>query len=519
MNIRYLFLLLLLLATAAPHAQTDPAPVIFNEDTLFYIDNKIGTFTPEQRAERVSRIIDRLSTLPLEDFDSLNVVTLDNGGAEVYLRDEIITSISPRDSTQAGGSAEEIARRRVDVIRQAWLDNYANTSWRAVAEDVGIFVLALLLFLALFYGANKVFDHFRNRLERVDAKSYFSDNFFVRRFSLITAEGEKNFWLFALRMLRYTVLLLFLYLYLPFLFSRMHYTRGFGERLLEYVLRPLHFIWTGVTGYLPNLIFIVVILVSVHYLLRAMRYVADQVRSGTVAFNEFYPDWALPTFNIARVLVLVFALVIVFPLLPGAGSDAFQGVSVFIGLLLSLGSAGIIGNVISGVVLTYMRPFVVGDRVKIGDVTGDVMSKTLLVTKIRTVRNEEITIPNGILMSGGVLNYTAQSTQHGLVLHTSITIGYDVPWRQVHELMISAALNTSNIAPAPSPFVLQKALNDWYVEYELNAYTNDSHRMARTYSDLHANIQDAFNAAGVEIMSSHYMAVRDGNASTIPVKE
>ena len=518
MQPRLLLLWALLACTGVSFGQTAPAPVIFNQDTLFQIINKIGAFTPNQRAERVSRVIERLSRLPATDFDSLQVSQLDNGGAEVYLRDEIVTSISPRDTAALGASATSIAEERLQIIRAALLQFKADTSLRTILIDIGIFLLALVVFLVVFTYVNKGFNVARRRLLTVNANSVFAGHFLVRRFSLITPRGEKKIFLFGLRLLRYLVLFLFLYLYLPFLFSRLTYTHGFGDRLLDYVLRPINFIWQGVTSFLPSFLFIVVIIVAVKYLIGGMKYVANQVSSGTVTFGEFYPDWAIPTFNLARVLVIIFTLVIIFPYLPGSGSDAFQGVSVFVGLLLSLGSAGIIGNVISGVILTYMRPFVVGDRVKIGDVTGDVLGKTLLVTRLKTVRNEEVTIPNGILMGGGVVNYTALAKDTGLILHTSITIGYDVPWPQVHGLMEAAATKTAAIEAHPAPFVLQKALNDWYVEYELNAYTRDSHRMARIYSDLHANLQDAFNEAGVEIMSSHYMAVRDGNASTIPVQ-
>ncbi len=516
---RPLLFLCLLLTGFSLGAQSTPAPVLFNQDTLFFINNKIGTFTPAQRAERVGKIIERLSKLPVSDYDSLSVATLDNGGAEVYLRDDIITSISPRDSATIGVNAEQIAQERLTVIRNALIQDAEDHSFRTIATDVGLFLLAILVLLLVFYAVNKAFNFLRNRLDGLDTERYFGKNMLVRRFQLITPTTEKKTLLFVLRMLRFTVLFGFLYLYLPWLFSHLTYTRGFGERLLGYVLTPLRTLWDGLTGFLPNLLFIIVFIMVAHYLIRGMGQIAVQVKSGRTKLDGFYPDWALPTFNLARVLVIVFTLVMIFPKLPGAGSDAFQGISVFIGLLLSLGSAGIIGNVISGIVLTYMRPFVIGDRVKIGDVTGDVIGKTLLVTKLRTIRNEEVTIPNGNLMAGGVMNYSALAESEGLALHTSITIGYDVPWPQVHELLLRAAAKTKLVDDKPMAFVLQKALNDWYVEYELNCYTKESHKMARIYSDLHANIQDNFNAAGVEIMSSHYMAIRDGNASTIPLKQ
>ena len=515
MYIRLLLWVLVLSWTLPLVGQAPPAPVVFTGDTLFYIQTSVGSFTPRQRAERVQNSLQRLAKLPVEQYDSLQLLQVE-GEAEIVLGEDIITSISVRDAEAAGQSLEQLAERRLNLIRQALIDDYNDSSLRRVLVDIGLFVLALLVFLFVFWGVNRVFDILRWKLRRVDSRLMVSKNAWVQRFSLMTPEMEKKLLLFLLRMLRYTTLIVFLYFYLPFLFSQMNYTRGFGEQLMEYVLQPIRFIWSGFVGFLPSFFFIVVILVASRYLIGGMRYIAFQVRSGKVAFNNFYPDWAVPTFNLLRVLVIIFTLVIIFPYLPGAGTDAFQGISVFVGLLLSLGAAGIIGNVISGVILTYMRPFVIGDRVKINDITGDVIGKTLLVTRIKTVRNEEVTIPNGTLMNGGVMNYSSLAQQAGLILHTSITIGYDVPWPQVHRLLLDAAERTELVEREPAPFVLQKALNDWYVEYELNAYTHDPHRMARIYSDLHAHIQDGFRDAGVEIMSPHYMAVRDGNTTTIP---
>ncbi len=497
------------------NSQPASAPVVFSHDTLFYITSNMGTFTPAQRAEQVQRNLQRLTRMPLREFDSLRVVVLE-GAAEVVLRDDIINTISVREANASGLTAEELAEQRLLVIRQALIDDFNDSSLRRVLVDIALFLLALLFFLAVFWGVNKGFDILRFKLRSMNQELLLSRIKLVRRFSLITPRMEKKLLLFLLRMLRYTVLIVFLYLYLPFLFSQLNYTRGFGEQLMGYVLQPLQFLWNGVTGFLPSFLFIIIIIVAARYLIGGLRYVAQQVGSGQVTFANFYPDWAIPTFNLVRVLIIVFTLVIIFPYLPGAGTDAFQGISVFVGLLLSLGAAGVIGNVISGVILTYMRPFVIGDRVKINDITGDVIGKSLLVTRIKTVRNEEVTIPNGILMNGGVMNYSSLIKEQGLILHTSITIGYDVPWPQVHRMMIEAARRTARIDEEPAPFVLQKALNDWYVEYELNAYTYDSHSMARIYSDLHANIQDAFQEAGVEIMSPHYMAFRVGNESTVP---
>ena len=174
------------------------------------------------------------------------------------------------------------------------------------------------------------------------------------------------------------------------------------------------------------------------------------------------------------------------------------------------------GNIIGGIVITYMRPFIIGDRVKIADTIGDITEKTLLVTRIRTIKNVDITIPNAMVLGSHIINYSTSAKNKGLILHTTVTIGYDAPWRKVHELLKAAAAATENVLTEPAPFILQTALDDFYVHYELNAYTDKPNIMANIYSNLHQNIQDKFNEGGVEIMSSHYSTIRDGNQVTIP---
>jgi small-conductance mechanosensitive channel len=319
--------------------------------------------------------------------------------------------------------------------------------------------------------------------------------------------------------LAWIVLLLFaLYVYLPIVFRFFPYTRQISDQIISYTLTPVRVLWGMFLAEIPNLFFLLVISVIAYYLVRLARFLFQEIAEERIAFTGFYPDWAIPTFKIVRVLIITFAIIIAYPYIPGSESDAFKGVSLFFGLLFSLGSTGIVSNIVSGVILTYTRAFIIGDRVKIGETTGDVIEKTLLVTRLRTIKNVDVSIPNSILLSSQIVNYSTVSKEKGLILHTTVTIGYDVPWRQVHELLIQAALATPDLLDNPRPFVLQTSLDDFYVSYELNAYTNAAMRMAATYSKLHANIQDRFNEAGVEIMSPHYRAARDGNQTTIPAE-
>ncbi|MGO9482818.1 MAG: mechanosensitive ion channel family protein, partial [Candidatus Kryptoniota bacterium] len=286
--------------------------------------------------------------------------------------------------------------------------------------------------------------------------------------------------------------------------------------LIGYVVNPLINVFISVVKYLPHLFFIMVIVYVTRYAIKFVKLIFDEMEKETFKLPGFYREWAVPTYKIVRFLMIAFAAVIIFPYLPGSSSPVFQGISVFLGVLFSLGSTSAIGNIVAGTVITYMRPFKVGDRVKIADTVGDVVEKTLLVTRVRTIKNVDVTVPNAMVLGSHIINFSSSASERGLILHTGVTIGYDAPWVKVHELLIEAAGATEHILKDPKPFVYQTSLDDSYVSYELNAYTDQPNIMAGTYSELHQNIQDKFNEAGVEILSPHYSAIRDGNGMKIP---
>jgi small-conductance mechanosensitive channel len=273
---------------------------------------------------------------------------------------------------------------------------------------------------------------------------------------------------------------------------------------------------TAAVTYLPSGGFVILDVLLTRYTLKVLKFLSSAIEKGDLKIKGLHPEMAKPTYQLVRLVVVLFALVVAFPYLPGGNSEALKGVSIFLGVLLSLGSSSAVSNVLAGLVLTYMRPFHAGDRVKIADTVGDVLEKTLLVTRLYTIKNVEVVIPNSAILSNQILNYSALARTRGLILNTTITIGYDAPWRKVHELLISAALSTEGILPEPRPFVLETSLNDFHISYELNAYTSRPSEIQTIYSHLHEAIQDSFNGAGVEIMSPTFYALRDGNTVTIP---
>lgn len=309
-----------------------------------------------------------------------------------------------------------------------------------------------------------------------------------------------------------------LYVYLTLLFSFFPWTQGWSWLLVHFAVVEITEVALSIARALPGLFTISIIVMVARWLTSLFDRFFDSVATDSHHVPGFHPELARPSKRLVRILLWVAAVIIAFPFIPGAQSKAFQGVSLFLGVLVSLGSTGVVGNVIAGLVLTYSRSFRVGDRVKIGDHSGDVVNLGFFATKLRTIRNEEMTIPNGQVASSAITNYTRLSQDPGLILHTQITIGYDVEWRQVHELMIGAALRVEGIEKEPKPWVFQRSLDDYYVAYEINCVTHQSHPQLRLYSDLHAEIQDAFSRAGVEILSPAYHAIRDANAAVLPVE-
>ncbi|MEO5892466.1 MAG: mechanosensitive ion channel family protein [Ferruginibacter sp.] len=399
-------------------------------------------------------------------------------------------------------------------IGTAVIAHHHETKWQTILTEAVLALLVLAVVISLIYGVGRLFRWMQQKI--VSHKGWYAKGIHIKSYELLNAQNELNFFKSALTVLMWIVILLVVYLALPILFGIFPFTKDVSDTLLDYFLNPLKRIGNAVWDYIPDLMTIIVLVIVFRYVLRFFRFLKIEIEKGKLTLPGFYADWANPTYQIVRVLVLAFMLIVIFPYLPGSDTGVFKGVSVFMGVLFTFGSAGALGNVVAGLVMTYMRAFKIGDRVKIGDVTGDVIEKTLLVTRVRTIKNEIISIPNSEVMNNPTINFSSDAPVNGLILHTTVTIGYDVPWREVHHLLMEAASMTAMVETEPKPFVLQTSLDDYYVSYQVNAFTKEPNKQAAIYSALHANIQDNFNKAGIEIMSPHYKALRDGNTTTIP---
>ena len=507
-------------AAQTPDSLAVPAPVgaavvLPPADTLFRVYGRVGSFGPEERAGAIARRLEGLLKAPSFAPDSLAVVD-DEQDSEILYADQLLLSVGAAEAQALGQPRPAVARKYLAILRTRLAAARQASSLPVLLKRGGLAVLTLLMLVGLIYGLNRFFRGINQRILRWRGSPLRPLR--INNYELLTQERQLAALRTGLKLLRLALVALTLYLALPLLFSLFPWTEGFSRQLLGYVLGPVQRVVLSVVHYVPNLLTILVIYFFTTYAVRFLRFLAGEAAAGKLVLEGFYPDWALPTFNLLRFALYVFMFIIIFPYLPGSDSPVFQGVSVLLGFVISFGSTSAIGNVIAGIVITYMRPYKVGDRVKIGDVTGDVIEKTLLVTRLRTIKNEDVTIPNSNILSGHTINYTAAAAHEGLILHSTVTIGYDVPWPQVHALLLAAARATEGVEEAPAPFVLQTSLDDFYVSYQVNAYTRLPHRQAGLYSQLHQHIQEEFARAGVEIMSPHYRATRTGAeaGSTIP---
>ncbi|MDR1972730.1 MAG: mechanosensitive ion channel family protein [Treponema sp.] len=328
----------------------------------------------------------------------------------------------------------------------------------------------------------------------------------IKKLKLLSAKQIINLIVFGIKIIKYIFTIFQLIFTIPLVFSLFPRTRDLASTLFGYILNPFKNIVFGAIAYIPNLITIAVIIIVTRYALRALKFFALQIEKGKLVISGFYADWANPTFNILRVLLFAFTVAIIYPYLPGSDSQIFQGVSVLVGIVFSLGSSSAIGNMVAGLVITYMRPFKIGDRIKINEVTGFVVEKTLMVVRIKSHKNEYVTFPNLMILSSSIVNYNTSSDEdeEGLVIHTTITFGYGTPWQTIHEILINAALSTEHVLKRPKPFVLQTAMDDFYAAYQINCYIKDVDRVPRIYSELYQNIQNGFHAAGLDMTAPHF---------------
>jgi small-conductance mechanosensitive channel len=483
---------------AAEAVQT--APVVIDGETLFQLRG-VTAFPATQRAAAVKERIVALAKDASFDVKDLTITEADDRST-IYAGDTVVLNIVDVDA-----AVEELERPLLAQINKTRIADSIEEYRRARSPSTllanGLYALAVTgVAILLLWGLRRLFRWLndwsersvRRRVQELASKSH----------QLVQAGTVWALIAGLLRLLRVVVYLVLAYFYLNTVLGLFPWTRPAARVLFQLILNPLESLWLGFLGALPDVAFLVVLWLVVRYILKVIRAFFKGVEMGRIKLEKFEADWAEPTFRIVRILVIAFAIVIAYPYIPGSESAAFKGVSVFLGVLFSLGSSSFIANMIAGMAMTYRGTFKDGDLIKVGEVVGRVEGVKLMVTRLRTAKNESVILPNSTILNNEVTNYSQQAQTQGLILHSMVGIGYDAPWRQVEAMLLEAAARTEGLKTEPRPFVLQKALGDFAVQYEINGYWQGSGSLLAIYSRLHANILDVFNEHGVQIMSPAY---------------
>jgi small-conductance mechanosensitive channel len=491
----------------------DPGgPVELGGKVLFHLRVNTKRDSAQKRAQVLSASILKLAKDPL--FNPKSITVQDSElSSDIMTGDKVIYPVWGFEAKIVGKPANELARDYAEKMRQAIAayqkeHSLRNLIFRIVKTALALFTLIILVILV---------NRGMRRLNRGILASERIRSVKIGEFEFFTADRIKAAITMAVKMVRLLIVLILIYTYFHLGFSFFPATQRYAFKLYDSMLGAVASMGKALWDQTPSLVVLVVLFFITRYVLKTLRFFFEQVSAGKVTVAGVDAEVAPITYKMIKLLVIAFVLVVAYPYIPGSESSAFKGISIFLGVLFSLGSSSAIANLIAGVILTYMRSYRVGDVIKVGDATGVVLERRLYVTRLKTFKNEIITIPNGVILTGHVTNLSHEVQQgDGLILHTGVTIGYDAPWETVHNLLIEAANRSQHILKSPPPFVLQTALNDFYVAYELNAYTDAPEILPWVYSDLHKNIQNTFNEGGVEIMSPHYTQLRDGHHTTIP---
>ena len=500
---------------ATPVAE-EGAPVVVNGQELFRLQTRVGSITATERAALVAERITRLANNPFSG--ELIVTVIDAQGAtDIVVGDEVLVTVSDADADADGRDRQELAQEWAAIIQTAINAGQAGVSVQALSAGLGITLAVLLALLVLLWLINRFGNWLVDRLDPATESGrlppalanseFYQSGLFSRTVRLL------------LRLFKIVLAVFLITVAIPVILRAFPQTYDLGTRLRAFLLAPLAQLWDGFVVFLPDLTFLLVLAALTWLITRLIRLLFREVERGVIRLPSFEPEWAGFTGRMVTVLVVIIAVIIGFTSLPVSQLPVFQGISAFIALLLTLASSSAIANIIAGIILTYTGAFKLGEIIAIQTTTGEVVGKYLLTTRVRTFKNEVVSFPNSLVLSNSVTNYSRLARERGLTLYTTVTIGYDVPWQQVHELLIGAALDTADILKEPSPFVLQKGLNDFNVSYELNALTRKPELLPALYSALHRHIQERFAAAGVEIMSPNFLAVRDGNALALPTND
>ena len=486
-------------------------PIVFEKDTLYYLYTSYGPYDIDTRVKYVEEKLKELYNNPYFVADSIKIKPAGDYLSVMY-NDKTITGVSMVDALWENSSQTELAQRYANIIKNTIVKYKEQNSLKSVLIRLAELLLVLFIAFILVWAINRLFDFLKKIT--LNSEHRFLTSIRIRNYDFIKKPGIVKALVKILAILRIVFLLFLLITIIPLIFDIFPSTQYLSKIIVQWISEPIKNVGIAIIGYLPHLFYMVIIAVITRYVLKILRFFALEIERGILKIKGFHPEWAHTTYVLARMMLWVLALVIMFPHLPGSDSDAFKGISIFLGVLISLGSSSAISNAIAGIVISYMRPFQVGDWIKSGEIIGAVIEKNALVTRLKTINNEDITIPNSAILSGATMNFTSIGKEIGLALNVQVKVRYDYSDNLVEELLIEAALKTNGISPKPHPYIFQISLSELNAVYELNAYTFHPENMYFIKSDLTKNIQSTFRQANIEIFSTQYVEIRTPFSNT-----
>ena len=468
---------------------------------LFTVRGNSST-SAQDRAKVISDRIELIAINHALSPESIVVKPNPSDYDEILLNDVIILRVFDSDASKEGISRSTFSfGARVRIIKAIYVYRYER-SYDAILKNLiysaGAIAICFILLFIIRFIMKKISLLIENRL-KTKFESLETKSFQLIRSNqiLVTISG-------LTKSLKFFIMVAVIFITSQYILGLFPWTRFISVTLVQIFIKPFGEFGLALLNFIPSLAFLIVIFFITKYVLKLLKLLFLGLKQGSISITGFDPDWAVTTYKLVRILIIAFAVIVAYPYIPGSDSEAFKGVSLFLGVLISLGSSSVIGNLIAGYTMTYRKTFKVGDVVQIDNNAGQVSEIKLFVTRLLTAKNEEIIIPNSIILSTQVINYSTLANDKGLILHTTVGIGYETPWRQVEGMLLLAADRTAEILKDPKPFVLQKSLGDFAVNYELNAYTGKPIERLKTYTALHQNILDVFNENNVQIMTPAY---------------
>jgi len=463
----------------------------------------ISSYTPEQRASTISKRIRKAASRHSINSDSVIIID-DKDHSKIYAGDQFIMNVYDADAVRDGISRETLAEFNKEKIRESIISYRLIRSRpiliKRLLTAAGSVILISILIFIMIWVFGKIDTVLQKKIkDRFDSVENMS-------FSLIRSSQLWGMYELLFRIFKTIILVLFVAISLEYILGLLPWTSNLASDILNLIIDPVISIGREILNYLPKLVFLIVIYFAARYFLKLSRLFFSGIKNGGIKIRNFDPDWAMPTFKIFRIFVITFAVVVAYPYIPGSGTSAFKGISVFLGVLFSLGSSSFISNLIAGYTITYRGAYKKGDYIKIADQTGFVQEQEVLVTRLVSIKNEEIVIPNSAILNSNIVNYSTKAKEEKLIIHTSVGIGYETPWRMVDAMLKLAVERTDGLLKEPPPFVLKTSLGDFAITYEINAYCNDASSLPALYSALHQNILDVFNENNVQIMTPAYIS-------------